>query len=94
MFKGTTVIIGDGSYTFDSQGRAYLFKAKTTHKIKYRKGPGKKYAIKGTFKKGTTVRIIKQSGSWSQMKNGYWVKTRYLKTTVTYPMIVEEGDLT
>ena len=93
MYKSTSHWFGRKKYAFDSNGRAYLKKAKTKKKTPYRKGPGKKYAKKGTLKKGKALYVIRKSGSWSQMTNGYWIKTSRLKTTVVYPTYKPEIDV-
>ena len=93
MYKSASHWFGCKKYAFDSKGRAYLKKAKTKKKTPYRKRPGKKYAKKGTLKKGKALYVIRKSGSWSQMTNGYWIKTSRLKTTVVYPTYKPEIDV-
>ena len=77
--------IGCQSYILDGQGRAYIYKAKTKKKAKYyaNAGSGKK----GKLKKGKKFYILRTSGKWSQMDNGYWIKTSYTKKTAVYPEI-------
>ena len=72
-------------YILDSQGRAYINKSKTKKKAPYyaKAGSGKK----GTMKRGTNFYVLRTSGKWSQMANGYWVKTSLTKKTVVYPNI-------
>ncbi len=90
MYKSASHWFGCKKYAFDSKGRAYLKKAKTKKKTPYRKGPGTNYGKKGTLKKGKSFYVIRKSGSWSQMSNGYWIKTSRTKTTVIYPIYKPE----
>ena len=83
--EGKKFRIGYKSYTLDSKGRAYIFKAKTTKKASYYTKAGK--GKKGKLKKGKTFYVLKTSGKWSQMANGYWVKTSKIKKTALYPTI-------
>ena len=82
---GKKVWLGYKKYTLDSQGRAYINKSKTKKKAKYyaNAGSGKK----GTLKKGKSFYVLRTSGKWSQMANGYWIKTSYTKKTAVYPTI-------
>jgi len=82
---GKKVWLGYKKYTLDSQGRAYINKSKTKRKAKYyaNAGSGKK----GTLKKGKSFYVLRTSGKWSQMANGYWIKTSYTKKTAVYPTI-------
>lgn len=82
---GKKVWLGYKSYTLDSQGRAYIYKAKTKKKAKYyaKAGSGKK----GTLKKGKKFYVLRTSGKWSQMANGYWIRTKYTKKTSVYPEV-------
>ena len=77
--------IGYKGYTLDSKGRAYIFKAKTKKKTPYYAKAGK--GKKGNLKKGKSFYVLKTSGKWSQMANGYWVKTSKIKKTALYPTI-------
>ena len=65
------------------------YKAKTTSAVNYRTGPGTNYKIKGTYKKGKTIKVVALSGKWSKLNNGYYVCSKYLKKTssssVKYP---------
>ena len=92
MYKSTSQWFECKKYTFDSKGRAYQKKAKMKKKASYRSGPGTKYKKKGTLKKGKYLYIIRKSGSWSQMPNGYWVKTSATKTTIIYPVCKPEVE--
>ena len=87
MLKGSGVI-GNKRYLFGSDGKSYLSKSKVKKKTTVRKGPGKKYKKKGKYKKGKKVYIVRVQGSWSQMSNGYWIKTKYLKKIQKYPIKV------
>ena len=75
--------IGDAAYILDSQGRAYINKSKTKKKAPYYASPGS--GKKGTMKKGKSFYVLRTSGKWSQMANGYWVKTSLTKKTALYP---------
>ena len=77
--------IGYKSYILDSKGRAYLFKAKAKKKIPYYAKAGK--GKKGKLKKGKSFYVLRTSGRWSQMANGYWVKTSLTTKTALYPTI-------
>ena len=77
--------IGNAAYILDSQGRAYINKSKTKKKAKYYAKPGS--VKKGKLKKGKSFYVIRTSGKWSQMANGYWIKTKYIKKTAIYPEI-------
>ena len=80
---GQKTWLGCRCYILDNQGRAYINKSKTKKKAAYyaNAGSGKK----GTMKKGKNFYVLRTSGKWSQMDNGYWVKTKYTKKTVVYP---------
>ena len=39
------------------------------------------------MKKGKSFYVLRTSGKWSQMANGYWVKTSLTKKTAVYPEI-------
>ena len=39
------------------------------------------------LKKGKSFYVLRTSGKWSQMANGYWVKTSLTKKTSVYPTI-------
>ncbi len=75
--------IGSAAYILDSQGRAYINKSKTKKKATYYASPGK--GKKGKLKKGKKFYVLRTSGKWSQMDNGYWIKTKYIKKTSIYP---------
>lgn len=55
------------------------YKAVTTSKMKYRKGPSKKSKKVGTYKKGTTIYIKSFHGNWAKMTNGYYINRSHLK---------------
>ena len=77
--------IGYKGYILDSKGRAYIFKAKAKKKTPYYAKAGT--GLKGNLKKGKSFYVLRTSGKWSQMANGYWVKTSKIKKTVLYPTI-------
>ncbi len=85
VVSGKTYWIGYKGYILDSQGRAYINKSKTKKKAAYyaKAGSGKK----GTLKKGKKFYVLRTSGKWSQMANGYWIKTKLTKKTTVYPMV-------
>ena len=84
-FSAGTHQLNGKVYKLMSGGKACLNMSKAKCKVKYRKGPGKKYRSRGTLKKGKYVYIIRTSGSWSQASNGYWIKTKYIRKVKTYP---------
>ena len=55
------------------------FKAVTTTKMNYRKGPSTKKKKVGFYKKGTTIRIQSFHGNWAKMTNGYYINRSHLK---------------
>ena len=85
MLKSGKRWLGCVAYTLDGQGRAYINKSKTKKKAPYyaKAGSGKK----GTLKKGKKFYVLRTSGKWSQMANGYWVKTKLIKKIAVYPSI-------
>ena len=85
MQTGRKFWIGSTAYIFDGQGRAYINKSKTKKKkVPYYRnaGSGKIGKIK---KKGTSFYVLRTSGKWSQMANGYWIQTSKTKKTEIYP---------
>ncbi len=92
MYRSTSQWFGCKRYTFDSAGKAYLKQAKTKKKSVYRTGPGTKYAKKGTLKKKKAIYVVRTSGSWSQMPNGYWVKNSTIRATAIYPVYKPETN--
>ena len=66
--KKVSASSGSSSYT-----------AKTTTSVNYRTGPGTKYKIKGTYKKGTKVTIKSKKNGWGLMSNGYYISLNYVK---------------
>jgi len=57
----------------------YPYSAKTTTSVNYRSGPGTNYKKKGTYKKGTKVKIKSEKNGWGLMSNGYYVYLKYVK---------------
>ena len=86
MYKNTAQWFGVRKYCFDGNGRAWLKVVKAKKKLTYRSGPGKKYAKKGTVKKGKKLYVINKTKKWSQLSNGYWVKTKGTKKVEVYPI--------
>lgn len=86
MCKGVTKWFGNQKYKFDNEGYAIQKKAVINKKVTCRSGPGKDYYYKGKVKKGKTVFIIRKSGDWSQMTDGYWVPTSKTTAKLMYPI--------
>ncbi|MGC4376784.1 SH3 domain-containing protein [Fictibacillus sp. Mic-4] len=63
----------------------------TASSLNFRSGPGTAYKLIGTLKKGTVINVLKQQGSWSNVKTSSaqlgWVSTKYLtfKVDTTNP---------
>ena len=77
--------IGSIAYILDGQGRAYINKSKTKKKkVPYYRNPGSGKVGK-IKKKGTSFYVLRTSGKWSQMANGYWIQTSKTKKTEIYP---------
>lgn len=59
------------------------YQAEATANVRVRKGPGTGYAIKGTLKKGETVKVIDNSrAQWLEVDSRFgtgWVSEQYLK---------------
>lgn len=85
MVTGRAAWLGYKCYTFDSQGRAYIKKAKTKRKVTVYAKPGS--GKKGTLKRNKKFYALRTSGKYSQMANGLWVKTSYTKKTAVYPIV-------
>ena len=83
MQKNRKLWIGNAAYILDGQGRAYINKSKTKKKTPYYANPGS--GKKGKLKKGKSFYVLRTSGKWSQMANGYWIKTSKIKKTAIYP---------
>lgn len=56
---------------------------KTTSDLNCRSGPGTNYPIKKSFKKGSTVCVVKISNNWAKLDNGNYVSAKYLKASST-----------
>ena len=83
---------------FTPSGRAVQYKAKVVNmpdgSLNYRTGPGTSYTVKGSYPVGKKVNIIRISGDWAQMANGYWSLMQdddnvYLKIKKTYPLEIQ-----
>lgn len=85
VMKTGTVKDGNKQYSLTSSGIAVIHTAKIKTKLNYRTGPSTKYKKKGTYKKGKVVSVIRTSNGWSQLTNGYWVKSSYTSKVTTYP---------
>ena len=52
----------------------------TASKLNVRSGPGTKYKVKTTLKKGSKVTIVKQKDGWGKLQfNGTWVSMQYVQ---------------
>lgn len=63
-------------------------------RVNVRKGPGLKYAVKTTLKKGQKVTKIGTYGSWTAIKlqsKRYYVKSNYLKQLYKYIYVAADG---
>lgn len=80
-----TVNVGTKQYKLYSSGKACLHTAKVKTALNYRTGPSTNYKKKGTYKKGTTVYVIRTSNGWSELSTGYWVSSSYLTKSIIYP---------
>lgn len=88
MMNTGTVKSDDRQYVLGTSGRSTLYTAKTKDALNYRTGPSTSYKVKGTFKKGTTINIIREKNGWGKARNGYWVKLNYTKKLTTYPKFI------
>ena len=68
VLKTSSSIKNIGSFNFE-----------TTTSVNYRKGPGTKYSVVGTFKKGKKVKVAAKTGKWYLMTNGYYIHSSYVK---------------
>lgn len=73
-----------------TQSAFQAYKARTTTEVNYRTGPGTKYKVKGTYKKGVSIKVVGLSGKWAKLSNGYYVYLKYIAkasaaSTVKYP---------
>ena len=84
MYKNGTQTIKGKTYLFDKKGRSVLYTAKTTKKLAYRASDSIFSKKKGTYKKGATINVIRESGNWVQAANGYWCK-KNLTVVTEYP---------
>ena len=87
MRKGT-VTVGSKQYKLFSSGKACLSTGKIKTAVNYRTGPSTSYKKKGTYKKGKVVSVIRTSNGWSKLSTGYWVSSKYITKTATYPKTV------
>ncbi|MDO4745445.1 MAG: GH25 family lysozyme [Bacillota bacterium] len=88
VMKTGTITVNKKQYKLTSSGKAVIHTAKIKTKLNYRTGPSTKYKKKGTYKKGKTVSVMRTSNGWSQLTNGYWVKSSYTKKATTYPKTI------
>ncbi len=76
--------------TASSKPAFTAYSGKTTTAVNYRTGPGTNYKVKGTYKKGTSIKVVALSGKWAKLSNGYYVYLKYIakassSTTVKCP---------
>ena len=88
VMKTGTVTMSNKKYKLFSSGKACIHTVKTKTSLNYRTGPATSYKTKGTLKKGKVVSIIRTKNGWSQMANGYWVKSSYTTKVTTYPIFI------
>ena len=84
--KAIYIVSVNGNWAKLSNGyymnRSHIkYKARTIDNVNYRKGPGTKYKIKGTYKPGTIVKIKKVKDGWAKLSNGYWLAVQYTRIT-------------
>lgn len=87
MYKGTAVM-GDKRYKFASDGKSVLYTVKTKTALNCRTGPSTGYRVKGTYRKGAKVNIVRAYKGWGRMTNGYWIKLKYTYKVAWYPQLV------
>jgi len=88
MMSTGTIKNNDRQYVLASNGRSALYSAKTKDVLNYRSGPGTSYKVKGTYKKGKTLYIVREKNGWGKTTSGYWVKLKYTKKITTYPKFI------
>ena len=88
VMRTGTVTVGSKQYKLFSSGKACLSTGKIKTAVNYRTGPSTSYKKKGTYKKGKTVYVIRTSNGWSKLSTGYWVSSKYITKTVSYPKTV------
>ena len=84
MYKNGTQTIKGKTYLFDKKGRSVLYTAQTTKKLAYRASDSIFSKKMGTYQKGATINVIRESGNWVQAANGYWCK-KNLTVVTEYP---------
>lgn len=88
IMRTGTVKSDDKQYVLGSSGKSTLYTAKTKDVLNYRTGPGTSYKVKGTYKKGKTISVIREKSGWGKTRDGYWVKLKYTKKVTTYPKFI------
>lgn len=58
---------------------AVPYKVKTKSALNGRSGPSTSYAVKHTYKKGTTLKIVRVKNGWGKTESGCWVLLRHTK---------------
>lgn len=85
VMKTGTIKSAGKEYKLFSSGIACIHSGKTNTAVNYRTGPSTSYAIKGTYKKGVSLSVIRTYNGWSQISNGYWLKSSYVTKSTVYP---------
>jgi SH3-like domain-containing protein len=88
IMRTGTVKSDDKQYVLGSSGKSTLYTAKTKDVLNYRTGPGTSYKVKGTYKKGKTISVIREKNGWGKTRDGYWVKLNYTKKVTSYPKFI------
>ena len=79
----TSVTTDPADPTATTQPPTVLYKAKVKSKVNYRTGPGTNYTKVGSYKKGKILAVVGTTGKWSQLDNGYYVSSKWLKKLTT-----------
>ena len=87
MYKGIVAMSGK-RYKFASDGKSVLYTVKTKTGLNYRSGPSTGYRIKGSYRKDTSLNIVRYYNGWGRMTNGYWIKLTYTYKTAWYPQLI------
>lgn len=88
VMRSGTVTVGGKQYKLYSSGKACLSAGKTKTAVNYRTGPSTSYKKVGTYKKGKAVYVIRNYNGWSKLSTGYWISSKYITKTTTYPKTV------
>lgn len=88
VMRTGTVTVGGKQYKLYSSGKACLSTGKIKTAVNYRTGPSTSYRKKGVYKKGKVVGVIRTYNGWSKLSTGYWVNSKYITKTASYPKAV------